>query len=713
MKRKTVLVAAVVVLLAAAAFFLWRGRRGAGGVSGTAPATAPRHVLLVTLDTIRADRIGAYGCSQARTPVLDALAAGGIRFSRAQSPVPLTLPAHASIITGTYPTFHRVRNNGSYRLPPQAETLAEILKRRGYLTAAFVSSFVLDSRFGLDQGFDVYSDRVNTGGNIKDLQSERSAGEVFADFDAWLASVDGTRPFFCWLHFYDPHLPYAPPEPFRSDPSLSPYDGEIANVDLNLGKAVERLRARGFYDDTLIVAAGDHGEGFGEHGESGHGIFCYQETLAVPLIFRIPGKPARTIDETVDLVDIMPTVLEALGENVPPHVQGVSLLPQISGKPGREREFYFESLYAQENMGGAPLIGLLAGGWKYIELPKAECYDLGADPGERNNLLPAEAARAGQIKTKLEGWEAENRERNVDAARTIGPEEKRRLESLGYISSGTARPEGSALPDPKDLIAAWTEHVAGKTFLDEGDLERAEEHLERAVELNPVFFNPYIDLARIRTGRGDIRGGLAVLKKGVDRNPGDAAIKIEYARALGEADRPGEALDILRQAESQMAYGQMETVQVMIGVTLSRLERYPEAAGRFRKALEIEPDNAAAARDLGYCLYRSGEFTEAVSFYKRAESAMPGDPMIPAELALCLAALKEYAAAAENFEKALRIAPSQEVFYNYGLMTAESGDLAKASGLMEKSLEQRPRDSRLAQKTSRLLQEWKNRLSLE
>lgn len=713
MKRKAVLIAVIVVLLITAAFFLRRGRRGIEDVSWPAQGKAPRHILLVTLDTVRADRIGAYGCSKARTPVLDALAAGGIRFSRAQSPVPLTLPAHASIITGTYPTFHSVRNNGNYFLPPQAETLAEILKQRGYLTAAFISSFVLDSRFGLDQGFDVYGDRMNTGGNIKDLQSERSAGEIFADFDAWLASVDGTRPFFCWLHFYDPHLPYAPPEPFRSDPSLSPYDGEIANVDFNLGKALERLRDRGFYDSTLIVAAGDHGEGFGEHGESGHGIFCYQETLAVPLILRIPGGPSRTIDETVDLVDIMPTVLEAVGENVPPHVQGVSLLPQISGKPGREREFYFESLYAKENMGGAPLTGLLAGGWKYIDLPRAECYDLEADPAETNNLLPAETARAGQIKKRLAGWEAESRERNIDAARVISPEEKRRLESLGYISAGTARPEGSALPDPKDLIAAWTEHVAGKTFLDEGDLARAEEHLERAIELNPVFFNPYIDLARIRTGRGDVRGGLAVLKKGIDHNPGDAAIKIEYARALGEADRPGEALEILRQAESQMAYGQQETVQVMIGVALSRLERFSEAAGRFRRALEIEPDNAAAARDLGYCLYRAGEFTEAVSFYRRAESAMPGDPMIPAELALCQVALKEYAAAAENFEKAIRLAPSQEMFYNYGLMTAESGDLIKASGLMKKSLEQMPQDARLARKASRLLQEWENRLSLE
>ncbi len=218
-----------------------------------------------------------------------------------------------------------------------------------------------------------------------------------------------------------------------------------------------------------------------------------------------------------------------------------------------------------------------------------------------------------------------------------------------------------------------------------------------------------MDLSRLLFGRGDIQGGLAILKRGVDDNPGSAAVKIEYARALADADRPEEALPVIRQAEAQMVYGQHELVVVTFGVTLSRMGRFQEAAEYFRRALEIEPDNAAAARDLGYCLYRTGLFAEAVTFYKRAEAGLPEDPVVPAELALCQAALKDYAAASASFEKAVRLGPSQQTYYNYAMMTAESGDLAKAVSLMTLSLEQAPQDPRLARKAASLLEQWKAR----
>jgi arylsulfatase A-like enzyme/Tfp pilus assembly protein PilF len=712
MKLRTVVIAvgSLAIILAAAP----PGQPGDPRSEAAAPVPKPPvNVLLITLDTTRADHIGAYGYARARTKAIDALAAEGVRFAHAQSPVPLTLPAHASILTGTYPTVHGLRNNGSYFLPPQAETLAKILKNRGYRTAAFVASFILDSRFGLDQGFDVYSDRMDTAGGIKDMQSERPAGEVFADFDAWLKTASGASPFFCWLHFYDPHRPYAPPEPFKSDPTLSPYDGEIANVDLNVGRVFERLRSRGLYDDTLIIVAADHGEGLGEHGEYGHGIFCYQETLAVPLLIRLPGKPFRpaVIDDTVDLVDIMPTVLAAVGAPVPKTVQGVSLLPLISGKRGPEREFYFESLYAQEEMGGAPLMGLLAGGWKYFDLPRPEFYDIKNDPGEKVNLVSTQAAYADRLKARLKDSGAQSPGRKGETVRTMSAEERRRLESLGYVAAASSRPAGGGLTDPKDLIAAWTENLLGKSSLEAGEVKEAEAHFQRSIELNPVFFSPYVDLARLRFERDDVQGGLAVLKQGVDRNPGSAAAKIEYARGLADADRPEEALAVLRQAEAQMVYGEHEMVDAMIGVTLSRLERFKEASDYLRRALEIEPDNAAAARDLGYCLYRSGLAAEAVPFYRRAEAGLPDDPVVPAELALCQAALKDYAAAAASFERSVRLGPAQRTYFNYAVMTAESGDLTKAITLMNKSLEQTPQDPRLAERAAALLEDWKSRLN--
>ncbi len=708
MKRKKILLLAGGLLVVLAAVILWRKRAPLETPAALAPRPAPWSVLLITLDTVRADRIGAYGYRQGRTPAIDALAAEGIRFARAQSPVPLTLPAHTSLLTGTYPPRHGLRTNGGYALPPEAETLAEILKARGYRTAAFVSSFVLDSRFGLDQGFDVYGDRMNTAGAVKDLQSERAAAEVFSDFDAWLPSVDGTAPFFCWLHFYDPHLPYEPPEPFKSDPALSPYDGEIANVDLAVSRVLERLRNRGLYDTTLVVAAGDHGEGFGEHGESGHGIFCYQETLAVPLIVRIPGAPPAVVEDYCDLTDVMPTILSAVGATVPASVQGRALFPPAVPEKTAERELYFESYYARESLGAAPLAGLLKSGWKYIDLPRAECYDLRSDPAESRNLMTWESARAQGLRDRLSAWRAPGRQ-NEAALRTVSAEEKRRLESLGYLSTASPRPAEAAPPDPKDLLPGWTENALGKTLLDAGDPKGAEEHFLRAIELLPAFFNPYIDVSRIRLSRGDIPGGLAVLKQGVARNPGDASVKIEYARALDEADRPAEALAVLREAEKQMVYGQHETVQVMLGAALSRLDRFAEAADALRRALDIEPDNAGTARDLGYCLFRAGRFTEAVPYYTRAEAALPDDPVIPAELALCQASLKEYGAAAQSFERALRLQPSQETYFNYAFMTAETGDFAKAMDLMARSLEQTPRNPRLASRGSALLEEWKGR----
>ena len=710
MKRKIVFPVAFFLLALIAAIALWRPRHGRPIDSGRLSRKGPLNVLLITLDTTRADHIGAYGYRHGRTPAIDALASEAIRFSRAQTPVPLTLPAHASIMTGTYPTFHGIRNNGNYFLPPQAETLAEILKRKGYQTAAFVSSFILDSRFGLDQGFDLYSDRMNTGGDIKDLHSERSAGEVFADFDVWFsAAAAAGRPFFCWLHFYDPHLPYAPPEPFKSDPALSPYDGEIANVDLYVGRTLDRLRSRGLYDSTLIVLAGDHGEAFGEHVETGHGIFCYQETLAVPLLIRIPAERPGVIADATDLVDVMPTILAAVGEKIPAHTEGISLLPLIAGERGRERELYFESMFAKENMGGAPLTGLLAGDWKYIDLPRAESYDLNKDPAEKTNLISREAVRSTRMKARLTEALKRSRRENVDTVRSLSPEERRRLDSLGYISASAPLPAGKIRPDPKDLIGGWTETAAGKTSLEAGDPDQAEQHLQRAIELTPMFLNPYVDLGRIRTGRGNIQGGLAILKLGVDRNPTDAAFKIEYGRVLAEADRPAEALTVLREAEKQMVYGQRETIHIMIGTTLSRLGHFSPAAESFGRALEIEPDNFAAARDMAYCLYRAGRFAEAVSFYQRAAAGMPEDPVVPAELALCQAALKEYAAATLSFDEAIRLRPSQEVYFNYAMMTAESGELPKAIRLMNLSLEQTQQDPGLAKRASSLLREWKHR----
>lgn len=287
-------------------------------------------VLLITLDTTRADRLGCYGYSKAETPNIDWFASRGVRFANAYASVPLTFPSHCSIMTGTYPLYHGARNNGNYRLHSDLLTLAEILKDKGYNTAAFVSSFTVDSRFGLDQGFEIYDDDFRRGQAFKALNAERRAEEVFEPFSSWIETRK-RGPFFCWLHFFDPHLPYDPPSPYKEKFAHELYDGEVAYMDYYVGKVIEKLKEKNLLSQVLIVLAGDHGEAFGEKGESGHGVFLYEESLRVPLIFyadyRLPVN--RIIKARVRLIDIMPTILDLLEITIPKEVQGKSLLPYI------------------------------------------------------------------------------------------------------------------------------------------------------------------------------------------------------------------------------------------------------------------------------------------------------------------------------------------------------------------------------------------------
>ncbi|HNX98319.1 MAG TPA: sulfatase, partial [Candidatus Aminicenantes bacterium] len=353
--------------------------RKEGKSAGARRRGAP-NLLLITLDTTRADRIGAYGDARACTPNLDRLAREGARVERAYAEAPLTLPSHVSILTGREPPSHQVRNNGTYALRAEETTLAEILKNAGYSTQAMVAAFVLERKFGLAQGFDGYDDTLDKERQDTTYRSEITADRVHEKFTRWL-SVSPASPFFCWVHFYDPHAPYEPPKHLRERFCDAPYRGEIAFVDETIGRMLQELDRRGLMDNTLVVAVGDHGEGFGEHAESGHGLFCYEETLRVPLILHYPKRfpGGRVVPGPVGLIDVLPTLLELL--HLPPStgVQGRSFARQLTtkGDAGDSSTIhYFESLYGLEEMGFAPLSGLICGSLKFISLPRPELYDL-------------------------------------------------------------------------------------------------------------------------------------------------------------------------------------------------------------------------------------------------------------------------------------------------------------------------------------------------
>ena len=384
----------------------------AGSASSGSPA-ALRHanVLLVTIDTLRADRVGAYGSRAGLTPTLDRLAAEGVRIDRAYAHVPLTLPSHTTLMTGALPFTNGVRDNGSFRFDGQRPTLATALKGAGYRTGAFVASFVLDARFGLNAGFDDYDDRNGSrsaGGDLAVL--ERRADDMVDAALAWIGPASpAATPWFAWLHLYDPHDPYDPPEPFKSRLAGDAYGGEVAFADAQIGRALQTLRERGQLDRTLVVVAADHGESLGEHQERTHGLFVYDATTRVPLLLWAPAALAPAVVRgPVGLVDVMPTVLDLVGVPRCPATGAVSW-PAARGQPVEDRDVYLEALNANLTRHWAPLTALVAGTMKFIDLPEAELYDLAADPGETRNLHATQAETATPIARRLFALRARGR----------------------------------------------------------------------------------------------------------------------------------------------------------------------------------------------------------------------------------------------------------------------------------------------------------------
>ena len=437
---------------------------GCGRGTPAQPAARP-NILLVTIDTFRADRIGV-----GVAPVIDRLATEGLRFTAARTAAPLTLPSHTTIHTGLLPPQHGVRENGAGALGESHRTVARLLKDAGYRTAAFVGAFVLDRRFGLAQGFDVYDDHIPRDPNATErLEAERPASAVIDDALAWFGDGGRTNlratsppnpqspipnPFFVWIHLYDPHAPYTPPPEFAAR-ARTPYDGEITYADAQLGRLLDALRGRGDLEKTLVVVAGDHGEGLGDHGERTHGMLLYESTLRVPLVIVAAGAHPQTIDAPVSLAEIAPTILHAAGVTPPPEMRGRNLVT-VRLKPDttvdRGPDLYSETEYPRV-AGWSPLQALTDGRWKTIRAGSAsEVYDLQQDPGEAHDL----AATQGGVATAMAARADAIHAAAVDSARTISPDAQERLRALGYVASTAAPPSGAAAVNPRTTTAAWT-----------------------------------------------------------------------------------------------------------------------------------------------------------------------------------------------------------------------------------------------------------------
>ncbi|MCH7993436.1 MAG: sulfatase-like hydrolase/transferase [Planctomycetes bacterium] len=454
------------------------------------------NLLLITLDTTRADHLGCYGYETAQTPVLDGLASSGVRFAHALTAVPITLPSHATILTGLYPPHHGARNNGDLTLDGSQVTLAEILKKQGYETGAFISAFVLDARFGLDQGFDLYDNDVelDQSSGMMSRIAQRKADEVTDVAVEWLESRDVGRPFFAWVHYYDPHRPYKPPPAFAGRFAGDLYDAEIAFMDAEIGRLLAALDKKKLRDKTLIVVVGDHGESLGEHNENTHALLVYDSSMKVPLIFTCTGlfSGGAVIDDfTAATVDVFPTVLELLGVDHHGPGDGMSL---VETRIDRDRAIYMETYATFLNHGWAPLSALHRHDDKYILAPVPEYYDLAADPNELDNIYDTVSGRqlvlrdqlVSDLADRLSGWPS--LEGLVESAQQLDPETIRKLESLGYVGTGSgaaAAADPSQLPDPKDMMPVMRMVDEAQALEQTGEYERALVLLQKAERLSP------------------------------------------------------------------------------------------------------------------------------------------------------------------------------------------------------------------------------------
>jgi len=634
------------------------------------------NVLLVTLDTTRADRLGCYGHGRARTPNLDGRASAGVRFENVTSQVPLTTPSHASILTGTYPLYHQVHNNGSYALPAEVTTLAEILKGRGFETAAFVGSFTVDSRLGLDQGFDVYDDDLAEGQAFKPLNAERKAEKVYAAFRRW---IDGgiKTPFFCWVHFYDPHLPYEPPAPYSVDFADSPYDGEISYMDHYVGQVLAALREKNLLAKTLIVLAGDHGEAFGEKVESGHGVFLYDGTLKVPLIFEAEGHlPKGTVIKSrVRLIDIVPSVLDLLGLPIPGEIQGTSLLPYIAGREKSDLSSYLETYFPRENYGWSELVGLVDGDWKYIKAPKPELYNLKADPQETQNVFGREARNAELLRQRLTEITVRYSSGLPASKRELTSEEREKLRSLGYVDQTAGAPSGP-LPDPKDMVGELRMSQEAETLEMEGRLDDAARAYGQILDLNPRSPVNYVNLALVEAKMNEFDEAVRILERGISALPGSLTLLSRLAHTymvMGRLQKSLDAWQAVLVMDPEYFDGLLAS-----GWILDIMGKKEEARGFFEKALAVEPENRFLRKNYALNLATTGNLKEAIGVYERLRQDFPDDYEVLQYMGIAYGYAGEINKAIDVLKAAVEIHPTPVAYYNLTVALKRVGNIKDA-----------------------------------
>jgi len=672
-------------------------------------------VVLISVDTLRSDRLPAYGYNGVETPVFDAFAADAITFERAYCQTPLTLPSHVSILSGQLPDRHQVRDNIGYRLPGEIATfLPRELRDLGYATGGAVSSFVLRSDTGMGLGFDFFEDDITYREGVAGGALSRRGDQTLKASLDWLRSV-ASEPFFFFFHIYEPHTPWEAPEPFASR-YPSPYDAEVAAADRVVGELLAELERLGVYDRAIIVLLSDHGEGLGDHGESEHGILLYREAIQVPLLLKLPGQElaGTRVSAGAQLVDIYPTLAELI--DLPPaeDLPGASLLGLLE-TDSPERVVYSETFYPRLHLGWSDLASLVEGRYHYIHGPDPELYDLVEDPGETKNILRDERRVFGDLRQRLEQYD-----RELTPPGEVDEETRDRLAALGYLTS-KSREVDDPLPDPKALLPTLDDLYAARQLQEDGDYEAAEAACRKAIEVNPRMADAWGLLGSALEHQGKFEESLEAYRKTMDLSGPQAEILLAAARVqldLGQVDEAVEGIRLARQ-EGVMDPSSLRRIGLRLAevgrigdalelledvaadntsATLNALARVYSEAGRQQEAIEVltrvlakDADNAKSYEHLGLAHFRLGDWAPAREYSQKAVELDPSLADGWNNLGAALYYLDRPAEALAAWEEAVERDPTHyETFFNIGVKAPELGRLDTARRALRRFIETAP-----------------------
>jgi arylsulfatase A-like enzyme/Tfp pilus assembly protein PilF len=695
-----------VVLLAVAALWWSRGpaETPTGVELGALPSGVSRdelNLLVVTLDTTRADRLGAYGYADAETPAFDRLAREGVLFEQAVSVAPLTLPAHASMFTGKFPPEHGIRDNGGFFLGQEQETLAEILKSRGYRTGGFVSAFVLDGKWGINQGFDTYFDEFDLSGTkaVSLGSIQRPANEVVDRVLPWIREAKA-QPFFAWVHLYDAHTPYRPPEPFATQYRDRPYNGEIAFADSQLGRILSELDALQLTDRTVIMVLGDHGESLGDHGEAAHGFFIYNSVTHVPFAIRAPfsSTRGRRVADPVRSVDVLPTALDLLGVAVPAGISGVSVTPLMTGTPELGLDAYSEAMYPLHHYGWSDLRALRSGRYKVIDAPRPELYDLDRDPREQENLYESRRQLGDRLIAQLRTMEsAFQKTEAAMPAGDVDPEARERLAALGYVGSfvASAADPRSDRADPKDKIELFnklgtaTELARGGGPDGKPPFDEIIAIVEEVIREDPNVVDAWFMLGTQHLSKGVFDKAVQYFKRTLELKPDyDLAVfnLAQAYRRLGDDDAALAGFEHYLTLDPKDAYVHYQMGEIWMDRGDSR-----KAEQLFQRALEIDPKVAAAKNALGVLALNRGDAATAERLIREAIGIKPDVRLAHFNLGVLAEGRGDLRAAEREYYEELKLHPtSYKAAFNMSRLYEQVGDREGQIGALKQSVASHP-----------------------